>query len=167
MSGIRRVALLGDADAPALALAAGMAKAWGLAPCTVTGLDAPYTDDRADGFLAAVVDGRRAPPAFAVDLARGQPGLALVRELLDRLHIPVVTTSPVGVHGSLHVAAAPLTARTESELWQAFRALATEPQETLAATLKPAWSDLESERSWAWIARYCATVFENSGAQFA
>ncbi|HWA89239.1 MAG TPA: glycosyltransferase [Rhizomicrobium sp.] len=159
MSGNKVAALLGDADAPAMALATGMARAWGLTPLAIA---AP----QAGAYIAGLVEGRIAPPAFVVDLSHGQPGLPVLRELLDRLHVPAVVTSGIGLPPSLHVASPPLRARTESELWKAMRALAVEPETAHAAALKQSWSDLESDRGWAWIAQFCARLIENHDAQF-
>jgi hypothetical protein len=159
MSGHRVVALLGEERAPAVTFAAGMARAWGLTPVAVTGTGAlPY--------LASLVEGRVAPPVFAVDLSGAQPGLSLVRELLDRLHVPVVVTSGIGLPPSHRVASPPLKARTESELWKAMRTLAVEPEAAHAEMLKRAWGDLESDRSWAWIGQFCARLIESRDAQF-
>ena len=36
----------------------------------------------------------RAPPRFALDLSQGRIGLSLTREVLERLHVPVLSAAP-------------------------------------------------------------------------
>lgn len=170
-SGARKVAVMGDPSAPAVRLAAGMACIWGLEPFLVTGFgrgESAGLDSMEVGeFVNALVEGRALPPAFAIDLSAGEPGLSLARELLDRLHIPVVATSQCAPARSLRAGGGLLAARSENELWAAVRALAVEPAQAHAAALRLSWRELEGDRGWGWIARYCANVFEINDAQFA
>lgn len=171
MTGIRTVALLGTPGTAVMAMAAAMARAWKLKPVAVHGLDEQGDEDlpgyRADDFLFGIVAGHIAPPHFAVDLSRSQPGLPLCRELLDRLHVPTVAVSGVAIHRSFAARDNPLRATTEQELWNSFRFLALESAEAQAKVFRLSWQDHESDRGWAWLWRYCTKLFEIKDPQFA
>lgn len=166
MRGVCSVALLAEGDTPGVRMAAAMARAWGLESHVVCGVGGE-SGIAADAYVASIVQGSRPPPNFAVDLSGAALGLPLCREVLERLHVPVVTTAAVAFHGSLDFAHKPLHAATEAQLWSAFRSMALDSHADHAQTLKLAWADLESDGGWAWLWRYCRKLFEDSAAQFA
>jgi len=172
-SGRTSIALLGPADSPAVATVADMARAWGMEPHIVSaGANAPRSGAPAPCFgaadyIAAIVAGQRPPPDFAIDLSTAEPGLPFCRELLDRLHIAVVSTSPVGLHRSIVIENRPLHAATEREIWKVLRSLALGPPEQNIVTLKHAWRDLDSDRGWVELWRHCTKSSEPDDAQFA
>jgi len=158
-SGRTTIAMLGRAATPAMAMAVEMARAWGLEPYIVsttaetTAEGAPCVT--AADFVMSIVAGERPPPDFAVELGANELGLPFCRELLDRLHVPVIATSPVGVHGSILIENRPMHAATEHELWTALRSLALDAPGLRANALKHAAQDLQRERSWHDLWRRC------------
>jgi glycosyl transferase family 1 len=173
---IKTVALLGNPAAPAVVMASAMVKAWRMTPYLVCGLadDADEASKalsipavRADDYVGDLVSGRRPQPTFSIDLSAGRLGLQLVRELLERLHIPVVTAQEGTVHSYLDIGVYPLQAPTERSLWDAVRSLAMDGDETRAPLLKEIWQEHESDRGWAWLWRYCVRLFETNDAEFA
>ena len=172
-SGRTSLALLGSPDSPAIATVADMARAWGLEPHIVsTAAEAPKSGApvprfAAADYITAIVAGERPPPDFAVDLSAAEPGLLFCRELLDRLHVAVISTSPVGLHGSILMDNRPLHAATEGEIWKILRSLALDPPERNIVALKHAWRDLDSDRGWAELWRHCTKSAEIDDTQFA
>lgn len=172
----KTVALLGTPEAPAVAMAAAIVKAWRLKPHVVCGIsevarslpeDASIPCARADAYIAAITSAQMPPPHFAIDLSAGGLGLSLCREFLERLRIPVVSTAAVGLHGSLGMRTLPLRATTEGELWQAVRAFAMDPDAAHDHAFDAVWRDLEGDHGWAWLWRYCSRLFETDDAEFA
>ncbi|MBV9991205.1 MAG: glycosyltransferase [Alphaproteobacteria bacterium] len=172
MSGTRSVALLGRPGAPAVQMAAAMARAWKLNPFAVCGLGEEPPPDQAlpwfsaDDYIAQLLAARTPLPSFAVDLSTGQPGLPLCRELLERLRVPTIATAPIALHRSFAAEPNLLRAATEGELWTSLRFLAQESDEVIDHALGIVWSDQNSDRGWAWIWRYCTNLFETRDAQF-
>jgi hypothetical protein len=170
-SGRTTVAMLGRAGTRAMAMAVEMARAWDFEPYVVSADAAPSGESAphvaAADFVMSVVAGERPPPDFAVDLAADAPGTPFCRELLDRLHVPVISTSPVGLHGSILIENRPMQAATERELWQALRSLALDPPELRANALKYAGQDLQRDRSWNAIWRRCTNAPGIEDAEFA
>ncbi|HEX4861871.1 MAG TPA: hypothetical protein VFV07_11580, partial [Rhizomicrobium sp.] len=151
-SGRTTIAMLGGAATPAMAMAVEMARAWGFEPYVVsTAAGTPAKGAArvtASDFVMSIVAGERPPPDFAVELGGNEPGLPFCRELLDRLHVPVITTSPAGLHRSILIENRPMHAATEHELWEALRSLALDPPGLRMNALKYAAQDLQRERSW-------------------
>ncbi|HVZ90704.1 MAG TPA: glycosyltransferase family 4 protein, partial [Rhizomicrobium sp.] len=164
--GAPTLAILGSRNGRAVALAVAMARAWGLEPLIVYGLGERGTGARtsaaalaADAFVESLVAGRRAPPRFALDLSLGRIGLSLTREVLERLHVPVLSASASAVHRSLETEPQPFVVGGERELWAAIRAFALEPEETHRARFEETWRDVERDRGWPWLWRYCTNLF--------
>jgi hypothetical protein len=166
----KTVALLGTPRASATAIAARMAQSWKLKPVIVYGIgeSMPARLDgisciRADAYVAAILKGAIPIPQFAVDLSAGAVGLPLCREVLERLHVPTVSTAPAGSNHDM----LPLLARTEGELWRVFRSFATDPYETHERNFAAVWRDLDTAHGWTWLRRYCTFLFEAKTAEFA
>jgi hypothetical protein len=170
-SGRTSIALLGRPDSPSVAVAADMARAWRMEPHIISAA-APKTDTpapcfEAGDYIAAIVAGQRPPPDFAIDLSAAEPGLPFCRELLDRLHVPVISTSPVGLHHSIVTENRPFHAATEGEIWKRLQSLALDPPQRDTVGLNHAWRDLDSDRGWAELWRRCTKSSETDDAQFA
>jgi hypothetical protein len=163
----RVVALLAPPRAPATAVAVHMARSWKLKPIIVHGLGveaealAGVSCMRADSLVSAILSGARPVPQFAVDLSDGGIGLPLLRELLERMHVP--TVSAAQGHGPDR-GTPPLTARTEAELWSALRSFATDPHETQDSNFRAVWGDLDDPPDGTWLARFAARLFEEEGS---
>ncbi|HEX4295248.1 MAG TPA: glycosyltransferase [Rhizomicrobium sp.] len=173
-SGGTSIALLGSGASPSVAAAADMARAWGMKPFIISPA-VEMSDDASAGtpcfavgdYLASIVAGERSPPDFAVDFSAGEPGLAFGRELLDRLHVPVISTSAVGTHPSIASENRPFHASTLGELWKILRSLALEPPGPQITALKHAWYDLDTDRGWLQLWRNCMKSSETDDPQFA
>lgn len=174
-SSIKTVAFLGDPESPAVGMAAEMAQSWKLKPLVVHGVGAERAVSSAHGlacldaaaYLAAIAEKRLPLPRFAIDLSAGAPGLPLCRELLERLHVPLVASSGVAQHGSLGLSRLPGSVATEPELWQTLRWFALGPEESFAQAFEPVWNDLESRSGWNWLWRICKKTFEAVRAEAA
>ena len=153
-------------------MAAAMARAWKLKPLAICGLgETPPADSslpwfKADDYVHQILAARVSVPSFAVDLSAGQPGLPLCRELLERLRVPTISSSAVALPRSFVGRPDVLRATTESELWESLRFLACEPDETVERAFNVSWADQETDAGWAWIWRYCLSLFETRDAQF-
>jgi hypothetical protein len=163
----KMVTLLGTPRSPAMGVAARMAASWDLTPLIVYGIGERFPGEldgiaciRADAYVRSILKGKVALPQFAVDLSVGMTGLPLCRELLERLHIPTVSTSQVD--GCVPAGSDLLTARSEGDLWRVFRSFAMDPQVTQDARFKDYWESLDGRHGWLW--RYCTRVFERGGA---
>jgi hypothetical protein len=158
------LAILGSPDAPAVAMTAGMVRAWAMAPTIVQGFAGAAPDERAvavDTYVAAILAGKTSPPDFAVDLSGEAPGLALCRELLERLHVPVISTARMGLHPSLAVGPRDFFAATEREMWNALRACTHGVSAEQALWLKRAWFSLEYDWGWTGLWNRCTQLLEN------
>jgi hypothetical protein len=162
------VALLGTPRAPAMATAARMAEGWALEPLIVCGVGERFPAElggiscvRADVYVASLLKGTRPLPQFAVDLSAGATGLPLCRELLERLHVPSVSTS-AGGSAFPEPDALPLLARTDGDLWRVFRSFATNPGEPEHGKFVAFWQSLDSTEGW--LRRYCARLFAGGGS---
>lgn len=171
MSGERRIALLGSPSTRQAAMAAGMAQAWGLKPdfvrgigtATPSGFALPCFD--AGAYAAEIVAGRRPLPHFAIDLSDGGAGLIMCRELLQRLHVPLIATSPIAAPRSLALPSPILRATTEAELWSALRCLTLGSSPVLAKELAASWRIIEGDGGWTWLWRTCKGLFGAKAAQ--
>ena len=97
----------------------------------------------------------------SVDLSAEAPGLALCRELLERLHVPVISTASIGLHPSLAVGPRDFFAATEREMWNALRACTHGLSATQALWLKRAWFSYEYDWGWTGLWNRCAQLLEN------
>jgi hypothetical protein len=119
---------------------------------------------RSDDFVAALYAFRAPRPHFAVDLSGGRPGLLLCREVLERLRVPLICGSRIGMHSSLRSGALQLKAGSEAELWAAIRGFAVEPDAVRIQRFQRGWNDLEWGRGWAWFWRNSTKLFDDSRA---
>ncbi len=170
----RTVALLGRPGSAVVAMAASMATAWGLEPLVICGLeDDPRVETpnisapamRADAFVASLYAYRAPRPHFALDLSGGRPGLLLCREVLERLRVPLVSCSGIGMHRALRGDGMPLKAGSEAELWAAVRGFALEPDAVRNKMFQRGWDELEWGRGWAWLWRNSKELFAASHAE--
>ncbi len=170
----RTVALLGRPGSPVLAMAAGMAKAWGLEPLVIGGLeddvniatpDVSMPAMRADAFVTSLYAYRAPRPHFAFDLSGGRPGLLLCREVLERLRVPLVACSGIGMHRALRVDGTPYKVGSEAELWAAMRGFALDPDAVHAQRFRRGWDELDWGRGWAWFWRYSKEFFAANRAE--
>jgi hypothetical protein len=158
-SGVKSVALLGDSANPDVTLAVAMARSWKIRPLIVQGIGKAGADLAsscfdASSFVASIASKRIPPPSFAMDFSAGDIGLPLCRELLERLHVPLVSARGVALHGSLALSARPLVAATPADLWEAFRWFALGSEKTFVRKCAPSWRDYESGRGWSWMKRH-------------
>jgi Glycosyl transferases group 1 len=171
--GRKTVAILGSADTQAMAMTIDMARAWDLKPYIVaTSPPAVQLEPKVPfvpptAFFASIVEGRRTPPDFAVELDAVEPGVAFSREMIDRLRVPTVVTSAVGLHRSIPVENRPMYAATEHELWEAMRSLALDPPELREAAYRYDWADQQRERGWQELWRHCIGVPGSEEAELA
>jgi hypothetical protein len=160
-SGIKTVALLGRPESAAVKHALAMAESWKLRPLIVAPIGEPVADASSQGaavadageFLTSIAAKRVAPPKFAVDLSAGATSLQLVREILERLHVPTAAAHSTSLHRSMDFSPLPLDAGTEGELWQVFRWLSLSAEQDIARTCEQVWRRHEGARDWAWLTR--------------
>ena len=128
----KAVAILGTPHTLAVQLAAVMARAHGMRPHLVHGFgdEASLSSSdaasatRADRYIASLLARRVAAPRAIIDLSSGRLGLALCREVLELMRVPVVEASATALQpwpGNRWGRIA-----TEGELWSAIRSLAGE-----------------------------------------
>ncbi len=153
------IAILGAPYTPAVQMAAAMARAHGLKCHLVQGFGGevpPSFADvasvtRADDYIASLLARRVAVPRAAIDFSFGAPGLALCREVLELMQVPIVQGSTTVLQPSFgnrsgHVA-------TEGELWAVIRALACESE---AGGMRHA---VDHDRQWYWLRRMSNALF--------
>ena len=171
--GANILAILGTGNAPAVRMALAMAHAWKMRPQLVFGFDDRAAPDgaavsfRTDKYIASILEGRVAVPHAAIDLSAGRLGLSLCREVLELLHVPVVTASTAALQRSLGPGSGPYRVATERELWDAIRAFAVESDSSLQDRFKPVWRNIEGARDWQWLLRYGMTVLDGKDAEAA
>jgi len=158
---VRTLAILGAPDSPAVRMAAAMASAWRMRPQVVCGFGDRIPKDLAqvlapDEFVASILEFRAAPPRAAVDLSSGRTGLALCREILELLHIPLVTGAAMPAHHAVEHRAEWQRVSTERELWSAIRALAELSHAELQRQFAQVWTEIEAPREWHWLRRRIA-----------
>jgi hypothetical protein len=114
---------------------------------------------RADEYIASMLAGRLPAPRAAIDLSAGGLGVALCREVLELLHVPVMTASTGALHGSLGLEAVPHRIATERALWTAIRSIAEEFDTMVERDFDKAWSLIEANREWTWLQRTSFELF--------
>ncbi|MBV8978796.1 MAG: glycosyltransferase [Alphaproteobacteria bacterium] len=147
-SGPRSLAVLGADAGPVTAMAADMARIRGLQCHAVAAQEIaamPCHEPRS--YIENILGGRRPAPDFALDLGGCRAGYALCREMLERLHVPIVSVEGAGCHHSLREGS-PLKAASEAELWNAIRFLALAPVKQQQWAARDDWQYLESDRGW-------------------
>ena len=153
------IAILGARDALAVRMAAAMARAYGMHPQVVCGFDdlaAGASDDaapatRADEYIALMLKGQKRAPRAAIDLSSGRLGLALCREVLELMHVPIVEGSTTALQPSLGNRSGQVA--TECELWAAIRSLAREPE---CGGMHQA---VDHDGDWHWLRRMSNDLF--------
>jgi Glycosyl transferases group 1 len=170
--GRKTVAILGRANTQAMAMTIAMVRAWDLkpyiiaaAPPSVPTDGVPYVPPAS--FFASLVEGRRTPPDFAVELDADEPGVSFCREMLDRLRVPTITTSAVGVHHTIAVGERPMYADSEHSLWRAMRSFALDPPGQLVAAMRHEWGDQQREQGWQELWRRCGGSQETDEMELA
>jgi len=124
------VVILGSPDSQAVKYALALAEAW---RASVRLVRPPAAAEHAahsgpasisaQEFLAGIAAGTEIQPLFALDLSRGELGLQLCREMLDRLQVPVATmTEQLSLRRR-----PPMTIATEADLYDVFRCFMLEP----------------------------------------
>ena len=147
MTGRRELAVLGAGQRAITSMVADMAEANGLDAHGVwraeQGASGGLTCFEATRYVEDILNGIRPPPEFAIDLG----GLALCREMLDRLRVPVVSIHRAGLHRSLEQGS-PLRASTEIELWNVMRYLSLSPSADPIRASELDWQYLEGDGGW-------------------
>lgn len=123
--------IMGSPQTQAVLLALALAEAWKASVRVVCGPDSTaegVADSRfpcigAREFLAGIAEGTEIRPLFALDLSKGQLGLQLCREILDRLEVPVATMTHRGGRRPFPN----MTIATEADLYDIFRSFMLEP----------------------------------------
>jgi hypothetical protein len=170
--GVKVLAILGSRNAPSVRMAAEMARAWQMQPHVISGFEDGTAGANgasalfaAHNYIESILAGRLAIPDAAIDLSAGQLGLGLCREILELLHVPMVTGSTCAIQRSLDLQADPYRVTTERELWSAIRTFALEPAIALQSRFMRVWQGIEGDRDWHWLSRHSTDVFRAGNAQ--
>ncbi|HEY4114611.1 MAG TPA: glycosyltransferase [Rhizomicrobium sp.] len=163
------IVVLGSPQTEAVALALAMAEAWRIDVRLVPPIGEPADMPvlfQGNGtcatplhFLTGLVDGTGSRPLFALDLSAGRVGLQLCREMLERLNVPVVATSPTCPQPTSRPGFLPPAIATEADLARIFSAFMHD------ATAAQRWrrdhnavSAYEKDAGWAYIWAVCKRV---------
>ena len=162
MSGRKALAVIGANDGVLCAMIADMAVACALDAYGVcrdgARVNCALSCFEMRRYLEDIFKGVRPPPEFAIDLG----GLALCREMLERLHVPVVSVERTGLHRSLD-GSNPLKASTEMELWNAIRFHAVSPAPPPGTVLD--WQYLEGDGGWRGLWQRCTEYLDMHDAE--
>jgi hypothetical protein len=119
---------------------------------------------RGDKYVEQVLAGGVAVPAAAIDLSAGRLGTALCREILELLHVPMLTGSTSALHRALDIEPAPHRVTTERELWNAIRAIALMPAVELHDGFARVRQGIEADRDWHWLQLHSRDLFATRSA---
>jgi hypothetical protein len=167
------VVILGSMQTEATGLALALAKSWRMRATVVVPIgEAPSEREGvvsigAAEYVDSLVRGEASAPWFAVDLSLGRPGLSLAREILERLRVMVVGAEATAVHPSLGRSAYPAVVGTEFELFEVFRAFASNAGAASDALWARTQTNTDSDRGWAFIHHFCERLFAGPAAALA
>jgi hypothetical protein len=167
------VALIGDPRSREMMMSAAIARAWGVDATLVCRQDDDIDEKdvdprcihiRASDYIERILKGDQLLPHFAVDVSRGEIGLQLCVEFLDRCSV-FVASARSGEHAPVANPNCPSRITTEHELWRVFKRLVGNDFEENADLIR-ARKVFDSDRGWAWIWRFCTQLFEARDIEF-
>jgi len=109
-------------------------------------------------FTDDLFQSTRPLPHFVIDMSFGALGLQLARELLQRLHVPVITVEHRGDQPSITGLPPAGRASTTLDLFQEIRSAMARPPDRSSNSVQRTAEELNGDAGWGWLRHHIAQL---------